>query len=178
MIRGEFAALLDQAYCELNEDIVWGKVLSDACALVSVGVHLAVFVEPYLQYLLDGKKTVESRFSANRCAPYQRVATGDVIFLKKSGGPICGICRVDHVWDYVLDPSAWEIIKHEFGRAICAQDPSFWSARESASFATLMSVRHARRLPPMNVEKRDRRGWVVLKPSHRSLELFTCSPES
>ena len=28
-----------------------------------VSVHLAVLFEPYLQYVLDGKKTIESRFS-------------------------------------------------------------------------------------------------------------------
>src|SRR5882757_5711201 len=58
------------------------------------GIHLAVFVEPYLSFVLEGKKTVESRFSVNRHAPYEQVRSGDLIVLKKSSGPICGVCRV------------------------------------------------------------------------------------
>lgn len=41
------------------------------------GLHLAVFVEPYLGYILEGKKTVESRFGMRRSAPYGQVAAGD-----------------------------------------------------------------------------------------------------
>jgi len=40
-------------------------------------LHLAIFVEPYLSFILDGRKTVESRFSSVRCAPYKRVLPGD-----------------------------------------------------------------------------------------------------
>ena len=46
-------------------------------------VHLAILLEPYLQYILDGTKTVESRFSKNRIAPYNMVEPGDVVLLKK-----------------------------------------------------------------------------------------------
>jgi hypothetical protein len=74
--------------------------------ILSNGIHLAVFVEPYLSFVLEGKKTVESRFSLNRHAPYEQVRDGDLLVLKKSGGPICGVCRVSNVWYYRLDPSS------------------------------------------------------------------------
>jgi ASC-1-like (ASCH) protein len=53
-----------------------------------------VFIEPYLQFILDGQKTVESRFSANRSAPYQQVGKGDVVLLKRTGGPVMGVGSV------------------------------------------------------------------------------------
>ena len=37
--------------------------------------------------------------------------------------------------------------------------------RDRARYATLMHVQAARRVAPLSVEKRDRRGWVVLRPS-------------
>ena len=57
-------------------------------------IHLAVFIEPTLQFVLDGKKKVESRFSLNRCAPYKAVDEGDLILIKRSGGPIVAVAEV------------------------------------------------------------------------------------
>jgi ASC-1-like (ASCH) protein len=125
-------------------------------------LHLAVFVEPYLTFILEGKKTVESRFSSVRCAPYDKVHPGDVILLKRAGGPVSGICRVDSAWFYEVDRSSLQEIRREFAAQICPADSSFWSAREDKSFATLISLANVTRLPEFIVGKRDRRGWVTI----------------
>jgi hypothetical protein len=136
------------------------------------GLHLAVFVEPYLQYLLDGRKTVESRFSVHRIAPYQSAGIGDIILLKRTGGPIVGLCRVISVWFYRLDPTTWASIRRTFTEALCAQDPTFWHQRASASFASLMRVSNVRTIQPIYHPKRDRRGWVILRPRAESQALL------
>jgi hypothetical protein len=138
---------------------------------VPVTLHLAVMIEPYLRFLLSGAKTVESRFSVNRCAPYEQVNKGDVILLKKSGGPVVGLCQVAHRWFYRLNPNSWRAIKQEFAEYLCIQDPTFWKERESASFATLIKVQHVRSITPIKVEKRDRRGWVVLQNDQSNISL-------
>ncbi len=136
-------------------------------AAAGLTVHLAVFVEPYLQFILDGRKTVESRFSSKRCAPYGVVQPGDLVLLKQSGGPVLGICQVAEVWFYRLDPSSWREIR-TFANALCVSDPKFWSTRQNASYATLMRIQRARTIQPFVVPKRDRRGWVILqKPQDR-----------
>jgi hypothetical protein len=140
---------------------------------IHYGVHLAILVEPYLQYIIDGKKTVESRFSINRIAPYGHVSKGDIILLKKSSGPIIGICQISTVWYYRLDPSSWHEIKTSFSEMLCAQDPEFWKIRERASFASLMRLMHVYKISPIEFKKKDRRGWIVLKPSTSQQELFT-----
>lgn len=127
-------------------------------------VHLAILVEPYLSYILDGRKTVESRFSVNRCAPYGRVRNGDVIILKRAGGPVIGLCEVAQFWDYALEPDSWQEIRRQFAQALCAQDPKFWKDRQSAAFATLMRITRVTKLTGVECAKRDRRGWVVLTP--------------
>ena len=38
--------------------------------LENANLHLGVFAEPWLSYMLDGRKTIESRFGKNRIAPY------------------------------------------------------------------------------------------------------------
>lgn len=129
------------------------------------GIHLAIFIEPYLKFILDGKKTVESRFSLNRIAPYEKAHKGDIILLKRSGGPIIGLCEISNVWFYRLDTKSWKSIKKEFAIALCAQDPEFWAQRQHASYATLMKVKHATTISPIHWTKRDRRGWVILANS-------------
>jgi hypothetical protein len=127
------------------------------------GLHLAILKEPYLEFILKGEKTIESRFSNRRCAPYKRVEKGDVVILKQQSGPVLGLCRVSHAWFYELDPESWQIIRKDFTAALRAEDPGFWRDREAASFATLMSIDNVHALPPISCGKRDRRGWVILK---------------
>lgn len=129
---------------------------------VDPGLHLGVFVEPFLTYLLDGKKTIESRFSARRFAPYQQVKEGDILLIKTSGGPIVGVCQIVHVWYYELDPPSWSEIKNRFADAICAEGTEFWTSRERAAYATLLQVTNVLAIEPIAFPKRDRRGWVVL----------------
>lgn len=166
-------ALVDELSVAVQGDSFWESYLKQLTSPTSASfaLHLAVLVEPYLQFILEGKKTVESRFSTRRFAPYNRVEKGDVVLLKQSSGPIVGICQVAYVWFYQLDPESWRTIRKEFAEALCAQDPSFWEEREAATFATLMRIRHVKSISPIKFTKRDRRGWVVLHESSEQLQL-------
>jgi ASC-1-like (ASCH) protein len=159
-----------QAACKriLKEMVLGDAALSDCLHdIFEVGdnraqLHLAIFVEPYLTFILEGKKTVESRFSSVRCAPYDKVRAGDVILLKKAGGPVTGVCRANSAWFYEVDRSNLKEIRREFAEQICPAESDFWATREDTSFATLISLADAKRLPEFVVGKRDRRGWVTI----------------
>jgi ASCH domain-containing protein len=151
----------------INTDTFWKNYLSEVLSdkKPSVGIHLGVFVEPYLSYIIDGKKTVESRFGMTKQPPYERVAPNDIVLLKHSGGPVIGLCRISDVWFYQLDKESWSILRRKFSDALCAQDPEFWRQRKHASFATLMQIKSVIQFPPVDFSKADRRGWVVLRHS-------------
>lgn len=165
--------LVDQLRLAVQGDPFWENYLDDLNPPESVPftLHLAILVEPYLQFVLDGKKTVESRFSTRKFAPYHRVSKGDVVLLKESSGPIVGLCQVNYVWFYQLDQESWRTIREDFAAVLCAQDPEFWKAREAASFATLMRIQYVKSIDPIKFTKRDRRGWVVLQESSGQLQL-------
>jgi dephospho-CoA kinase len=95
-----------------------------------------------------------------------------VIFLKRAGGPIVGICEVTNTWFYKLGPDSFEEIATRFGRAICPVDEEFWEERRHAEYATLIKLGRVHRTEPLAFPKKDRRGWVVLKPSELQNELF------
>lgn len=166
--------LVDEVRTAIQHDPFWEGYLAQSTSQngVPFALHLAILVEPYLQFILDGRKTVESRFSARRRAPYQRVQRGDVVLLKRSSGPIVGLCQIADAWFYRLDPRSWETIRKEFTEALCAQDPAFWKTRRHASFATLMRLHHVQSITPMTCAKRDRRGWVILQQPCSQLSLL------
>jgi hypothetical protein len=136
-------------------------------------IHLAVFVEPFLQFLLEGRKTVESRFSIHRRAPFGCVNSGDLVLIKESGGPVVAVAEVSKVWYYQLDESAWDVIRSRFSRQLCVEDPEFWKSKAFSCFATLMQFARIDKLEPVSCSKKDRRGWVVLGGPDRQPELFS-----
>lgn len=154
---------------ELQEDAKWTDVLAPAPH--APRIHLAVFVEPFLSYVLDGSKSIESRFSTRQCAPFGRVAPGDIILLKAASGPVRGICTVAKTWFFDLRSVPLSVVRERYARAICASEDDFWRAREKAEYATLMKLRWVRELPPLSCPKRDRRGWVILKGDQEQLAL-------
>ena len=148
----------------------WGGYLESLSPTGSspFSVHLAVLLEPYLEFILEGSKTVESRFSKNRIAPYGVVESGDVVLLKRSAAKsVSGLCVVRSVWSYQLDNESLQAIKNEFSSRLRAESSAFWEERQSARFATLMRISEVYRIPPIEIQKRDRRGWVVLRKRHQ-----------
>jgi hypothetical protein len=93
------------------------------------------------------------------------------VLLKHAGGEIVGICEVEKVWFYHLDADAFAFIKDRFGDLICPADGSFWSNREGKSVATLMLVKNVIPISGVNIEKRDRRGWVTFGREREQLLL-------
>jgi hypothetical protein len=134
----------------------------------AIGIHLAVFAEPFLSLVLDGSKTVESRFSRVRCAPFELVSDGDIILLKRVGGPICGIVLARRAWFYELDKKALASIRKTYSSTICADD-EFWRRRRDACYATLIELAEPTAIPATACAKRDRRGWVPLRPPQSPL---------
>lgn len=133
--------------------------------------HLAVFVEPFLRFLLEGQKTVESRFSIHRRPPFESVKSRDIVLVKQSGGPIVAVAEVSEVWFYKLDPGAREFIRTRFGPQLCVE-PDFWDRKAHSCYATLMQFSQIDPLPPINCTKQDRRGWVVLASPKDQEDLF------
>lgn len=154
---------------------VQGRTLVSRSPERSNGIHLAVFVEPFLQFVLDGRKTVESRFSIHRRPPFGCVSSGDLVLVKESGGPVVAVAEISEVWYYQLDQEAWNFIRTRFAEQLCVEDPEFWESKSSSYFATLMQFARVDRVDPLTCSKRDRRGWVVLNGHQRQSDLF---PES
>src|SRR5260370_37011513 len=127
--------LLSDLRVALAKDRFWRRSLSVQNEK-RFTLHLAIFREPYLTSIMEGKKTIETRFAKRPCAPYQRIAAGDIIVLKRASGGIVGICMAERVWFYRLDVESFSLIKEIFGSAICPADESFWHPCKQSAVAT------------------------------------------
>lgn len=131
-----------------------------------IKVHLAVFVQPYLEWILVGNKTIESRFSMRRVAPYEAVCPGDLVVLKLSGGCIVGVCRVAEVELFELNADTHDYIRTRYSVRLCAENAAFWRARAKCRYATLIHLSDVHRVRQFACGKRDRRGWVVVSSAY------------
>jgi hypothetical protein len=124
------------------------------------GLHIACMVEPFLGYILEGRKSIESRFSKPLIPPYQRVAVDDVVLLK--AGPIVASFRTASVEFIELNDREFNRLVTDYSAAICA-DEDFWKARAGKRYATLLGISDVWQLAPLKIDKHDRRGWMVLR---------------
>jgi hypothetical protein len=160
-INGAVGQLRSHLTATLTGDPAWDLALS-RLARGEAGLHLAVLVEPFCSWLLDGTKTIESRFSRVRCAPYGALAQGDIVVVKKTGGPVTGAFQAGTVRSYQLTAARVAELRERYAAQICARDDRFWADRAGRAYATLADVTHVRLLPAWAFPKKDRRGWVQL----------------
>jgi hypothetical protein len=158
-------SLLEAVRMGVSGDAYWPTHLDRLLVNLdyNISIHVAVFQSPYVERLLDGSKTVESRFASVRCAPYHRVERGDVVLVKRSGGPIVALFQAGETWNFRLTSRTLQAIRERFGQAIAPASEEFWHEHEAATYATLIEVEHVLRIEPVPWVKTDRRGWVVLQ---------------
>lgn len=130
--------------------------------------HLAIFSKKGFEQLLSGQKTIETRFSVNRIAPFGQVGVGDLVYIKVTGEDIYGQF-------YIKKVVFFEGVSREDIELIKAliKDNDEIKIKKSTRYATLIWIDRLERFitSPIKVPKRDQRGWVVLEESKLSKDL-------
>ena len=132
--------------------------------------HLAILTPGWIDLILDGSKTIESRFTKVRCAPFGKVHAGDVVYLKESGGLVKGMFTVAQVetFENLTIGQICDLFYKEYREQIFSTDvaasmhdpPDKWL---NAKHATLIHVSDPVAFDkPFPFPKRDPRAWVVL----------------
>lgn len=128
--------------------------------------HLAILIQPWLNLILEGKKTIESRFTKIRCAPYGKINTGDVVYLKESGGLVKGQFTAAEVKTYTdLTSEILHKINRRYHRYIFVdpQFQEFWEKWSASKYATLIHVDNVIAYKnSFPFPKKDARAWIVL----------------
>jgi ASCH domain len=130
---------------------------------VAATTHIVIMREPYLTRVLSGEKTVESRFLRVRAAPFDRVAPGDRLLLKRVGGPIVATATAGVVRQFAdLNRERALALLAQFRDQLRLED-DFLPRVQLTRYAVLIWLADVQPLAtPRPYAKRDRRGWVVL----------------
>lgn len=124
--------------------------------------HLVILKRPYLEAILEGRKRIESRFARTRRSPFEQVSAGDKLFLKVSSGPVCAAATAAAVENFAgLTPKRILKLKERYNHYICGSD-EYWRSRANCRFGFLVWLKDIERIEPMQIGKKDWRGWVVL----------------
>ncbi len=127
--------------------------------------HLAIFKGNAGEAILSGKKTIESRFSRGKNAPFGVISAGDLVYIKPSGKDIIGQFRVKKVIFFDgLDTDDLNDVEKRYGKELAVEN-KYWEKVMSARFGTLIFIGDSSRFitSPVRVKKTDLRGWVVLQ---------------
>jgi predicted transcriptional regulator len=132
--------------------------------------HLAIFSKPAIDQIFSGQKTIETRFSQKRISPFQKVSTGDIVYMKQPGQDVSGQFTVKKVITFEnLDQTDWELIKQSYGKSLSLGseqlDQKFFAIHKNAKYGTIIFIDQVEQLitSPTTYKKRDQRAWVVLE---------------
>ena len=134
--------------------------------------HLAIFQPNWIDLILSGQKTIESRFTKVKCLPFGRVNVGDTVYMKESGGLVRGMFTAKAVETYenltendvfeIADTYSEQIFaSHRFSEYVDTVICDKWY---TSKYATLIHIENVSAFEqPFPYHKRDRRAWVVME---------------
>ena len=131
--------------------------------------HLAILAPGWTELILDGSKTIESRFTKVRCAPFGKVHEGDSVYLKESGGLVKGMFTVAKVetFEHLTEGQICDLFYKEYREQIFSamsasmqRPPEKWL---TAKHATLIHVSDPIAFDePFRYRQKGRSAWLVL----------------
>ena len=131
-----------------------------------MAIHVAILQRPYLDAVLAGRKTVESRLTKTAQPPYGQVQSGESIYLKASGGPFMAVATAGRIACFDgLTPAAVERLRRRYNRRVCGEN-SYWRGKRDARYATFIELRDVRPITEgPEFPRSPYRAWFVLSDS-------------
>ena len=125
--------------------------------------HIAIFQEPFYSFVINGKKSIESRWSNKKIAPFDKVKEGDILYIKKTGCNVTATAKVKLVKYFFLTPEIAEDIKKVYGNEICTDYFDDWEKYKNKNYCTLIWLDNVKNVDEFMVKKSNGAGWLVLK---------------
>ena len=154
----------------VKNDAFWSELFKKEINNGSGNIHLAIFNELFLEMMYNNKKTVESRFSINNVAPYNRITTGDIVLVKRSGGSIeAAFIAKDIHFFRNLNAARLKELEVTYGKTIGWDiDPDYLSNKSSSRYLTLIGISNFTKIPTVPSGKKDKTGWSLVKLGYKN----------
>lgn len=121
--------------------------------------HVAILSKKYnfLDKIISGKKTIESRWYVNRIAPWNKIKKRDIVYFKNSGEPIKAKASVKKVLQFDLKNKKIKDILLEFGKDIGFNPNSYneWiKIYKNKNYCILVFLENPVKIKPFNINKK------------------------
>ena len=124
--------------------------------------HVAIMKKSWhlTQKILTGEKTIESRWSMTRCAPWGRIKAGEKVYFKDAGEQVKVQAEVSRVLQLFLTPRrVRDILKRYGGRdGIGISDVNerdkFYRRFKGKRYCVLIFLKKPRRIAPFCISKK------------------------
>lgn len=120
--------------------------------------HLAI-MDPktkFLDQILSGSKTIESRWYLHRRSPWEKVALGDTIYFKPSGKPVTAkalVCEVRYFSELNPERVLAILNRYQSELGLAANKQSFFEAVKNKKYAILISICDLKKVTPFLISK-------------------------
>jgi ASC-1-like (ASCH) protein len=123
--------------------------------------HVAVLKAEYIEAILDGRKTVESRLSRTRREPLHAVRVGDEVYFKQSSGGYRAAAKVRRVeFHEDLSPRDVRDLRKRLNAEVLAS-ATYWRDKREAKYATLLWLSDVRKIDVgPEIDRLYGRAWV------------------
>ena len=117
--------------------------------------HLAILdkKKPWLQKILAGEKTIESRWYRSRRAPWKQIQKGDTIYFKNSGEAVTATAQVDDLI-FIDHPTEKEIksLLQQYAEKICIPG-EYRKEYQKYNYITLLFLKNPQEIEPFSINK-------------------------
>ncbi|MFA5797732.1 MAG: hypothetical protein WC916_06915 [Candidatus Woesearchaeota archaeon] len=129
--------------------------------------HLAIMHKQFLDKIIAGTKTIESRWYVTKRAPYGKITVGDVIYFKLSGGPVTTKASVQDALFFDLNHTPITELYHKYGRAIGFNDLKEMNEfAKNKNYCTLAFLEDVKPITPFAINKTgygNANAWIIVK---------------
>ncbi len=118
--------------------------------------HVAILAAKWklLEKILDGEKTIESRWYVHKTNPWNNIRAGDVVYFKETGKQIeaKAVAKKVLFFDKLNDRKINETLK-KYGRriGISKENSKFYSGK---NYCILVFLKNVERVAPFQIDKR------------------------
>ena len=121
--------------------------------------HIAIMDKKrkFLEKILSGEKTIESRWYVTKRVPWDRIKAGETIYFKESGNPVAAKATVSEVMQFYLPQTNIAELLEKHGKAIGFKPEKFPETVEwckKRKYCILVRLKEVQKITPFNIDKK------------------------
>lgn len=116
--------------------------------------HLAIIKKGWLEKILSGEKTIESRWYKHKKVPFMAINEGDTIYFKETGKEVSVKSGVRNVIFFDnLDKEKIKEIVQKYGKQICVNN-NYLVELMNKRYCTLILLKEVQKIEPFSINKK------------------------